>query len=279
VSGWGALLDAMRRTWVPRVRWIGRREADRLLAGGSVHADRRGLADLLAALAAPASPGELRGKDAAVAAFVQAGGRRTAGGAVASTLRRALAAVAVSAAAVLLGAGAWAAEIGALPRPVQQVAHDLFSGAGVPPPRPPQSDPTSGRGEPAESGAARTGDGPAGTSPPGGPSGPSATPGRGEADRDEPPLVQLCRIYQAHQLHPDDVPMGPQSLRRLAAAADGAANIDRFCVALLAEAERDRDTPGPTGTDSEPSPSAAGYASDRDDGPRDQSGAETHPER
>ena len=55
-----------------RARRIGRREAEELLSHGPVGPDRVALQHLLDQLAAPPSPQELAGRQAAMAAFAQA---------------------------------------------------------------------------------------------------------------------------------------------------------------------------------------------------------------
>lgn len=243
MNGWVALTDAMRTAWTSvsrRPRRIGPREAEQLLSGGPAGADRRALTEVLSALAEPARPAELRGRDAVMAAFVQAASRPEPAGA---GRRRGIGRVAARALAVKLSAvglalalsgTALAAQAGALPEPVQRVVHGWFSGFGVPAPG--DSDPiTAGRDVDGTDGAD-----PSVASPPGGmpPTGtplasgsPAARPGSPAGD---PPRIEgLCRAYRAHEKNPARPPVDSAAFKRLAAAAGGADNIGAYCAQVL----------------------------------------------
>jgi hypothetical protein len=224
---WDALSSAMGTS---RIRRIGSREAEQLLAAdpnGSAYPD---LSHLLVAAAAPPRPEELVGLRAAVAAFEATGQDGDLSVAVASrrpVFARSVAVKAAAGVAVVLFSGtALAAETGNLPGASQQHAHDLFSALGVPPP---DADPTP-TGPPTE----RTTPTPAPSSGNHG-----ATP-----DATSAATLGLCRSWQARQKNPKNKPMKAESLRVLAAAAGGEEHIAAFCTALLAD-----DDKGKTATD------------------------------
>jgi hypothetical protein len=127
-------------------------DLDVLLAGTADAAPGlRPVADILAALTAEASTGELAGEARALAAFRYRAGvpvpRRRARRRPARLTSRlgAKAGAALTAAAVVLGGTATAAFANALPAPIQRLAHDAF---GAPTPVPPRHLPAH-RGHPA----------------------------------------------------------------------------------------------------------------------------------
>src|SRR5262249_26001162 len=133
-------MRAKRQGSIPKR--MGRRRAAVLLSGGRSSADRDRLADLLAAAAGRPLDHELCNRDAVLAAFAQGpaecppdsdrGERRPgrrAGWVWAWPVH-----VAAALPVVLLIGMAAATRAGVLPAPIQNVAHRLLSGAGVPPP-------------------------------------------------------------------------------------------------------------------------------------------------
>jgi len=256
-----------------RPRRIGTREAEQLLTGGPVSSDRRALTEVLSTVAGPALPYEMHDRDAVMAAFAQtrrhqapvparAGRRRPLLPAVGRALAVKLILVL---AALLVGGTAWAAGAGALPGPIQQAAHGFFSGVGVPPPdhippthaateqpTPRRSDGTAGdrpgNAEPTSGGGAEN----------------DRPPGRDEGSgRSIPAIVELCRDYLTGEERPG-TSLGAAALRRLAAAADGEANIDAYCTKILAEDDKDRDDPAAT-PDPAPSATPPGAETGRDE--------------
>ncbi len=235
----------------PYPRRLTAREAEQLLTGQPVAPDRRGLARLLSAAAAPARPGELAGERTAVEAF-----RRAYHGPVeprrrfASALRRTvLVKVSAGAAVLFLGGTALAAGTGELPAPAQQSAHDLLSPLGVPAPR--RAPGTSGVGRARDAGPAAA----TGSASPAGPD-PGSGPGAGQAGdpaarpSPSPDLAQLCRGYLAalaHHESPD-----PAVRQQLATAAGDVHRIPEFCVRLLHV-----NPPGDTGPDHHAPPRTA----------------------
>ncbi|MEV4639694.1 hypothetical protein AB0J80_20285 [Actinoplanes sp. NPDC049548] len=202
-------------------------EADRLMAGDPGGADHRGLAVLLDAAKAPASPRELAGERAAVAAFVAAyrdaertspaGGRRAR---ISLPARAAVVKVAAGLAVLAGGGVALAAETGHLPAGAQHQAHRLFSAVGVPAPAPRTSSAhpahrTSATPSPTVS--ARPAPGSSATS------GPAAAP---------PGVRGLCKAWAAQQ-EPHGKAMKAASRKALAAAAGGADRVADFCAAQL----------------------------------------------
>ncbi len=230
-----ALRDAMRERRNPR---IGPAEADRLMAGDPTGPEHRGLAALLDAARGPASPRELAGERAAVAGFVAAyreavptslpkGRRRVR---IPSPARAAAVKVAAGVAVLAVGGGALAAETGRLPAGAQQRAHDLFSAAGVPAPRPTTPSRTAGAGPavtgtpsrtltPAPQPPSTTTAPPAGTTPAATGTTPAAVRG-------------LCRAWVAQQ-KPNGKAMTAGARRALASAAGGQARIPAFCADRL----------------------------------------------
>jgi hypothetical protein len=216
-------LAAITRAMVSaRARRIGRREAEKLLAGDPVSVDRAELVRLLQLAAAPTQPDELAGRRAAVAAFVRAGHYPAAGTAPAwrrpvRSLSRAVAVkVLVGAMVVSVGGVAVAAETGSLPDAVQHGAHELLSPMGVPVPDATGSSSGPGLGAGQASGS------PLGSGP-----GPKASA--------DPGVHGMCEAWQAGQRsgHPKDV--DPEVVAALVAAAGGADNIPAFCAAVLAQ--------------------------------------------
>ncbi|MBB4742054.1 hypothetical protein BJY16_005513 [Actinoplanes octamycinicus] len=122
-------------------------QTERWATGEQPGPDHQGLADLLAAAKAPATPGELAGRQAAMAAFtaVRDGAQASGEGhrVRTSRTRRALV-VNLAAGVVLVAAGgtAVAARSGVLPDAAQERAHELFSGLGVPAPQTSSSAPS-----------------------------------------------------------------------------------------------------------------------------------------
>jgi hypothetical protein len=237
---WGAVWDAMR-TW--RTGRIGLTEADRLVAGDPPSSGCPGLVALLDVAKAPGSEEELAGERVAVAGFAAAY-RGAVPASVPKGRRRAWeplsargVAVKVAAGVAVLAAGgtALAAETGNLPAGVQQRAHRMFSGLGVP-----AADP-DGRS---------TGVGPAGV---GGSMQPSAsaipTPSPhagGTTPRpSDPATLALCEAWDAERKDPHGKAMTAQAHRALFAAAGSQSRVPAFCAALL--------TPTPDGR-----PSAGG---------------------
>lgn len=230
-----ALLHAMRERRTSR---LGPAEADRLVAGDPAGPEHRGLAALLDAAKAPASPRELAGERAAVVAFgaayreAEQAGLHRAGRRARMPLPAKAAAVKVAAVvAVLAGSGvALAAETGQLPAGAQHQAHRLFSAVGVPAPqatsararRTPSATPSPRASARPTPGASATGRG--------------STPGA-------PAVPGLCKAWAAQQ-EPHGKAMKAASRQALIAAAGGADQIAELCAEALA-------TPGTT-----PAPSA-----------------------
>lgn len=215
---WVALSHAMR-TW--HAGRIGRPESDRLVAGGPVDPRHTGLAALLDAVATAPFPEELSGERTAVDGFVRVARgsvptskpvrRRRAG--VPLSIRAVAVKVAAGVAVLVAGGTAVAAETGHLPAGVQQRAHNMFAGLGVPRPgRPAPAGTVTATGDPST--AARPG--------------PLLTPSPG-AD-----ALALCRAWQAARTDKTAPAMTPDALRVLAAAAGGTQAIPGFCGKLLA---------------------------------------------
>jgi hypothetical protein len=231
-----ALRHAMRRRRNPR---ISSADLDRLLSGGSPDPGQVGLAALLDAARAPATPGELAGERAAVAAFVAAHRSTAPTGTpkrrnrvrISSLARAATMKAAAGVAVLAVGGTAAAAGTGSLPRDVQQQAHSWFSGLGVPPPAP-QSPPSTAPSAGADP-----------TSGPSAPSGgaPSARPGSAAPPPGSagpvPPVPQargLCRAWQVADGKKNGKPMKAGSRRELAALAGDEAKIPAFCAPYIA---------------------------------------------
>jgi hypothetical protein len=207
---------------VPAFWWSGRGGVplagdpafDALLAGDLLpDAAAGGLrlaAEVIAALGEPPAPRELAAEAAAIAVFRSAG-RRPAGPAGSGHRRHRLlsalpgarlgAAAAAAAAAVALVGAAAAAYAGALPAPVQKLAHDTL-GAPPAPPAPPA--------RPARPAHPVTQPRPGGTAP----------AARG-----------LCTAY-ARLKAQGSASQQAAAFRRLAAAAGGPASVTAYCAAV-----------------------------------------------
>ncbi len=213
-----ALSDAMRSAWTRarrRPRRVGSREAEELLTGAPVAADRRALAELLSAAAGPTRPDELHGVQAPLAVFEQSHRppemshrrrRRT----VFARLGIGWPTAKLAAVAILAVVGTvTAAKTGVLPDSAQQVAHDMLGGVGVPAPvtASPRNSPGT-QGDPGRPTA-------------------SPTPPAVRQNQDDD-AEALCRAYRDRRRSPD-----PQVSLRLARLAGGAPKVDRFCTGVL----------------------------------------------
>ena len=251
---------------------LSRREAERLLDAPAEHDTILGWA--LTAASAPAHAEELRGEDAAVAAFhaarvATAPASRT-GYVSPSRLggRAATRAVIATGAVVALTSGGFALassadllgipglpDLPALPGQAADRASESVADA----PRGAAGSPTSSGGGSAEespSGSA-TDTGPSGpsgsTTPSGTPSDtPSGTPDRTQTP--SPSLEGLCRAFQATDRSDAGGSLDSAALLALATAAGGADRIATYCVDLVGppkETGRSTDEPTPT---TQPSP-------------------------
>ena len=216
----------------PRHR-IDRETAERLLDGDprAYRDDAELLAALLTAVAAPATPRELAGEDAAISAFragrhpATAGSRRgRAGGS--SRLFTIKAAVLAIATATAAGGVALAASSGALPHSLggtpSTSARAPQPGARSQPGRPGLDRATA----PTPTGAATTGATAAPQLTPSGPPG-SAAP--------TPSLVGLCRAYEAKDGNHKGDPLDNAAFATLITKAGGVEKVDAFCRRLLAD--------------------------------------------
>jgi hypothetical protein len=169
-------------------------------------ADLRPAADVVAALTAPPSPGELRGLDAALVAFRAEHGMSPTYPRHRYRARRMRArfVVAGSAFAVAFGGATAAAFTGVLPPPAQKVAHALV---GAPPVSAPPSR-SAGSGQSTH-----------------------AAPG-GVITSGQPRVAGLCTAYRAASKHGHTRFLHSTSFQRLAAAAGGVNRIDAFCAAV-----------------------------------------------
>jgi hypothetical protein len=210
---------------VRRTPRIGSAEVERLIAGDPTGPDHDGLATLLAAARAPASPGELTGERAAVARFSAA--YREEPVRPRRTLRRARVArparavgikVAAATAALAFGGVAVAAETGNLPAPAQDRAHRLFSALGVPAPQATTPRPASP--------AAR----PTGTTRPPSARPTPAAPAPASPAPDDPAVPGLCRAWHAAQRDPRGAALPEATRRALTAAAGGPARVAALCA-------------------------------------------------
>jgi hypothetical protein len=219
-----------------RPRRIGRREAERLLDGGSitgpVDTGRMELSRVLDALAGPALPEEVAGEQAAAALFGRQYelGRRTPASSPSWQVRRAprprLAVRMAVALGVLLCAGlATSAETGLLPAALQRPAHALFSPLGVPAP------PSPGASQRSKSPSHAPGIAP--TASPRGSTLPSPYPTAAPG---------WCEKYAQGKTN-------GKELRDLTAAAGGTQKIAAYCAAVRAAAATP--PPGPS-TDTKP---------------------------
>jgi hypothetical protein len=223
MSIWRALRNAMRVRRTPR---IGTAEVERLIAGDPTGPDHDGLATLLAAARAPASPEELADERAAVARFSAAyreqsvrPRRQLRRARVASPARAVRIKVAAATAALAFGGTAVAAETGNLPAPAQDRAHRLFSALGVPAPEATTPRP----GTPA---ATR----PTGSTP--APARPTTAtaPAPAPAVSGDPAVPGLCRAWHAAQRSPRGAALPEPDRRALTAAAGGPGRIAAFCA-------------------------------------------------
>jgi hypothetical protein len=204
-----------------RTRRINARVAEDLLDGAGVDARHRRLAAALRAAAAPTRPGELAGRQQALAAFHRAlkhpapSSRRPS--MIKSALLKLLTLKAAAVAAVVVGTGgvALAASTGALPNPLSSHPVPAASAASHPGARPDASDHPRGDASPS------------------------------------PSLVGLCHAYTAGAGSDHGKALESPAFQALLTAAGGKADVDTFCSKLLASAQ-----PGtvPSGhTDARPS--------------------------
>lgn len=204
---------------------IGPREAELLLDGAAAHGPHAHVADLLAAAAAGAQPGELADERAAVDAFTSA--YRTAPNPAPARVRRHTGRTAfvvlVAVSASLVAGTAFAARTGQLPDALQRGAHSLFSGAGVPAPAP-----TATRPPPAPL--------------------PTAARPSGTDSAAAQPLLALCRTWIAVRNDPHAGPITAAQRHDLATAAGGEPAITSFCQHLLEPTP----TPAAHGTTTKP---------------------------
>ncbi|HEX8970190.1 hypothetical protein [Oryzihumus sp.] len=201
---------------------------DRLLAG-EADAASPALAGLLASAASPASPQELAGEAAAVAAFAQARSgvsstpvrTRTRSVPVLTTLLASKLAVAAAAGGIALAGTAAAAYTGALPSGLQDLAHHSIGAPATSPRSSISPDPTTSTptGHPTPNVAA---------------TGPDAG---GAA------AFGLCQAHQHGGLAPTSV-----AYRSLATAAGGASRISAYCASIAhpGHAGTDHQTAAPT---------------------------------
>jgi hypothetical protein len=208
-----------------RPRRIGRREAERLLSGGTADAGRPELARVLRAVSGPAHPDELA-DERAVGLFAGRYALRGTGARIRyrSPRRPAIGLrLAVGFAALLLGGLATGAEAGALPVALQQHAHHLFSSLGVP--------------APTASEAGRR------------------TPGSGPSPATSGPPYSAALIGWCHAYQDAREDLGAKALAELRAAAGGTERIAAFCTAVLAAAASGQPQPAATGPQPDDHPS------------------------
>jgi hypothetical protein len=213
-------------------RRIRRQEAERLLSGVLTAADRHELLRLLRLAAAPTRPGELAGREVAVASMVSVYDRTPERPSYLSVLSRAVAVkVAAAIAVLLLGGTAVAAGTGSLPPPVQ---HGIFTVIGDPVPDAPSPTPHGAHWPPGH-----------GTSPD-----PTATPdGRPTTVAPPPNAGGLCHAWEAQRDRTPD----PALVRELSPLAGGEQKIPAFCAAILTESNP---RASPSQTKSHPTPAA-----------------------
>ncbi|MEU4689577.1 hypothetical protein [Actinoplanes sp. NPDC023714] len=263
LPAWWTAVTSRTSTRAGRARGRALDDADRLAAGAS--SGDPALNSLLDALRAPATPAE-SSRDQAMIAALAAERRRTLStrsphpapeknpGAADPPARkrvrsRTVIASVAAAAALLAGSGtAVAARGGNLPAGVQQQAHRLFSGLGVPAPAtgesPPASSPRSSAGSspaptpavtpsPVTEPAAPGGSSPAGSSPAG-----TSTTGSGAT------TVAWCAAWQTAE--DGGHPMNGRDRRDLTAAAGGAENVAAYCEAATTTATTTGTASAPT---------------------------------
>jgi hypothetical protein len=245
---WAALSRVM---YTPRARRVGRREAEQLLSGAPVAADRDELVRMLRLAAAPAHPAELTGRPTTMAAFVRSPyeivGYRPPVRRQPTLLRalsRALAVKLLAGTAVLvLGGAAVAAGTGSLPAEVQHNAHDLLSPLGV---RVPDATVADHRD------AARPARSPSPSPTPSASPSPSAS---------TPSPVSLCKAWRASTKTKQPVPMDPSALLSLTDAAGGKAKIAAFCTKILPPSPSKSASRKPSPSPSSRKPKAVGTPS------------------
>ncbi|WP_412742166.1 hypothetical protein [Krasilnikovia sp. MM14-A1004] len=250
------------RTW--RTRRLGLDEADRLVAGQRSAPGHEGLAELLAAARAPASPRELAGERAAVAGFVAARQRAVPIHPPKGT-RRVRVPVSVRAVAMKVAAGfavlaatgtAAAAGAGTLPDGAQQRAHRFFSALGVPAPATPVPHPSRtgpGGGAPSPQGAASRTPGttrnpttPATSAAPGLSTPPTVSTPPENTTPPDVTALRLCAAWDAALRDPKAKAMSTQARAALAAAAGGEEAVTQFCATLRGPALPGHKKPKPT---------------------------------
>ncbi|MEV6303922.1 hypothetical protein AB0M02_31275 [Actinoplanes sp. NPDC051861] len=191
----------MIRSW-----WAERRGRDQIPTAGLEH--------LLDAIQAPATAQELRGEQAFAAALA-AERRRAAAFAQRRHRKRTVVAGAVAAVAILAASGTGvAARTGNLPPDVQQGAHQLFSGLGVPAPRSSTSRPVT---------------------PP-----PTAAPTLSPTPT--PSRAEWCSAWRT--ANEGGKPMNGRERRDLVAAAGGAAEVAKYCGPVSPSATAKPTRPG-----------------------------------
>jgi hypothetical protein len=190
-----------------RSRRISARTAEDLLNGAGVDAEHQRLAQVLRAVAGPAQPGELAGRQDALAAFGRARLRpdplQRRQSMIKTAVVKLLTVKAVAVAALVVGTGgvALAASTGALPNPLG----DHPSPA-------------------ASSGQSDSSHGPAASAHP-----------KGSADP-SPSLVGLCTAYNAGAGSEQGKALDSPAFRALLVAAGGKDNVGSYCTSLLATA-------------------------------------------
>ncbi|MFC7532425.1 hypothetical protein [Actinoplanes sp. GCM10030250] len=224
-------------------------EADRLVTGDPAGPDDPALGHLLDAVRAPATAGELSGERATIAALAaerrRAAATREPSVPVVAAPRpaRTIIVTAVAALAVLSAGGtAVAARTGNLPDGIQQNAHRLFSGLGVPAPStsPAKPEPSPSpstrpaRPAPAPSRSA-AGNTPTATTTP------SVAVAPGDDMRARWCAAWLTADAGGH-------PMNGRERRELFAAAGGEENVAEYCGTVIA-------SPSPSGSAGTPGPS------------------------
>lgn len=226
------------RQMSPRTRRISGRTAENLLSGAHADSSHPRLAATLRAAAGPTRPGELDGRQAAVAAFHRAVQHPSASPRRRSLIRTAtvrLTFKAAAVAAVLLGTGgvALAATTGALPIPLNNHR-----------PAPSASTGAHGVGSPQA----------------------SAHPGSAGPS---PSLVGLCHTYTAGTGPEHGKALDSPAFQALVTAAGGKDGVDAFCTRLLGDPTANQ---GPGGTTATEHPSHPAHPS-HPEHPADQASA------
>lgn len=212
-----------------RTRRISAQAAEDLLNGAGLDGQHHHVAQVLRAAAGPAQPGELAGRNDALAAF----GRARLGpdplprrqSMIKAAIVKLLTVKAVAATAILVGTGgvALAASTGALPNPL------------------------SNHPTPAVS-----------TGQPGSSHGPDASPHPAGSADPSPSLVGLCHAYTAGVSSAPGKALDNPAFRALVVAAGTKDNVDSYCTKLLATAAAH-----PSGS---PAEHASGHPSDHPTG-------------